>query len=95
MADQTSLWRAAVRPRMIGLLVLFLAAAAVCARLGVWQLERAEIRGASAAAREAERVLTADPVPLADVLVPGRTFTGDMVARKVEATGTFDDPRLL
>ena len=80
---------------MIGLLVLLLAAAAVCARLGVWQLERAEVRGAASAEREAERVLTADPVPLADVLVPGQTFTGEMVARKVEATGTFDDARTL
>lgn len=95
MADQTPLWRAAVRPRMLGLLVLLLAAAAACARLGVWQLERAEIRGASSAAREAEQVLTADPVPLADVLVPGQTFTGEMVARKVEVTGAFDDARTL
>lgn len=89
------LWRAAVRPRMLALLVLFLAAAAVCGRLGAWQLERAEVRGAAAAEREAERVLTADPVPLADVLLPGGTFTGEMVARKVVVTGTYDDAATL
>lgn len=96
MADTpTSLWRAAVRPRMLALLVLLLAAAAVCARLGVWQLERAEVRGAASAAREAERVLTADPEPLTDVLAPGDAFVADMVARKVVAQGAYDDDATL
>jgi len=80
---------------MLGLLVLLLAAAAVCARLGVWQLERAEVRGAASAAREAERVLTADPEPLADLLAPGQTFVGDLVARKAVVTGTYDDDATL
>ncbi|GIG39063.1 SURF1 family protein [Cellulomonas phragmiteti] len=92
MADTpTTLWRAAVRPRMLGLLVVLLAAAAVCARLGVWQLERAEVRGAASAEREAARVLTAQPEPLADLLAPGQTFVGDLVARKAVVTGTYDD----
>ena len=91
----TTLWRAAVRPRMLGLLVVLLAAAAVCGRLGAWQLERAEVRGAASAAREAARVVTADPEPLADLLVPGQTFAGDLVARKVVVTGTFDDDETL
>lgn len=92
MADErTSLWRAALRPRMLGLLVLFLAAAAACARLGVWQLERAEVRGAAAAERAARQVITADPEPLADLIAPGETFTGDLVARKAVVAGTFDD----
>lgn len=88
---ETSLWRAAVRPRMLGLLVLLLAAAAVCGRLGAWQLERAEVRGAAAAQREAARVVTADPEPLADLLAPGQTFVGDLVARKALVSGTYDD----
>ncbi|WP_223305135.1 SURF1 family protein [Cellulomonas sp. B6] len=92
---ETSLWRAAVRPRMLGLLVLLLAAAAVCGRLGAWQLERAEVRGAAAAQREAERVVTADPEPLADLLAPGQTFLGDLVARKAVVTGTYDDDATL
>ncbi|UZN02169.1 SURF1 family protein [Cellulomonas sp. S1-8] len=96
MADTpTSLLRAAVRPRMLGLLVVLLAAAAVCARLGVWQLERAEVRGAASAEREAARVVTADPDPLADLLAPGQTFAGDLVARKAVVTGTYDDDATL
>ena len=96
MADTpTSLWRAAVRPRMLGLLVVLLAAAAVCARLGVWQLERAEVRGAASAEREAERILTADPEPLADLLAPGETFVGELVAAKAVVTGTYDDAATL
>src|SRR5690606_7132454 len=89
----TSLWRAALRPRMLGLLVVFLAAAAVCGRLGAWQLERAEVRGAASAEREAARGLTAEP--LADLLAPGQTFAGDLVARKVVVTGTYDDDETL
>lgn len=87
---QTSWWRAALRPRMLGLLVVLLAAAAVCARLGVWQLERAEIRGASAEERRLAQIADAPPEDLAAVLPAGASFTGDMVARKVEATGTYD-----
>ncbi|MCC2312713.1 SURF1 family protein [Cellulomonas xiejunii] len=96
MADTpTSLWRAAVRPRMLVLLVVFLAAAAVCGRLGAWQLERADVRGAAAAEREAQRVVSADPVDLADLLAPGDTFVGDLVARKAVVTGTYDDDATL
>ncbi|MBF0689516.1 MAG: SURF1 family protein [Cellulomonas sp.] len=91
----TSLWRAALRPRMLGLLLVFLAAAAVCGRLGAWQLERADVRGAAAAEREAERVVSADPEPLAELLAPGETFVGDLVARKAVVTGTYDDDATL
>ncbi|MFS0704488.1 SURF1 family protein, partial [Cellulomonas sp. 179-A 9B4 NHS] len=96
MADApTSVWRAAVRPRMLGLLVLLLAAAAVCGRLGAWQLERAEVRGAAAEERRAAETAAAEPVPLADVLVPGASVTGEMVARKVVVTGTWEAGTLL
>ncbi len=96
MADApTSVWRAAVRPRMLGLLVLLLAAAAVCGRLGAWQLERAEVRGAAAEERRAAEIAAARPVPLDDVLVPGASVTGEMVARKVVATGTWEPGTLL
>ncbi|WP_246036686.1 SURF1 family protein [Cellulomonas telluris] len=91
MADApTSLWRAAVRPRMLGLLVLLLAAAAVCGRLGAWQLERAEVRGHAAEERRAEQIAAAEPVPLDEVLRPGESVTGEMVARKVVVTGTWE-----
>jgi cytochrome oxidase assembly protein ShyY1 len=75
---------------MIGLLVLFLAIAAVCARLGAWQLERAEVRGAAAQAAKLAEVEAAAPVPVADVLLPQETFDGALVGRRVEATGTYD-----
>ena len=40
---------------------------AVCARLGVWQLDRAEIRGAAAAQAALEETEAATPVPIDDV----------------------------
>lgn len=82
--------RAAVRPRMLLLLVLLLAAAALCARLGVWQLDRAQVHGAAAAARHTAELVAAPAVPLADELAPQTTFTGDLVGRKVSVTGTYD-----
>jgi cytochrome oxidase assembly protein ShyY1 len=84
--------RAAVRPRMLALLVLMLAAAAVCARLGVWQLERAHVRAQGdepVAARETT-------VPLGDVLQPQTSFRGDLVDRRVAVSGTYEaDGQLL
>jgi cytochrome oxidase assembly protein ShyY1 len=87
---QTTLLRAAVRPRMIALLVLFLAAATVCGMLGAWQLDRAQVRGAKAEDRHVAELVAAPPVPLADVLTPQTSFRGDMVSRKVTVTGTYD-----
>ncbi|GIG19414.1 SURF1-like protein [Cellulomonas chitinilytica] len=87
---QTTLLRAAVRPRMIVLLVVLLAAAAVCARLGAWQLDRAQVRGAKAEDRHVAALVAAPPVPLGDVLTPQTSFRGDMVSRKVTVTGAYD-----
>lgn len=86
--------RTARSPRMIALLVLLLAVAAVTARLGMWQLDRAQIRGE---AREAERVaeLAADAVPLADVLGPQESFRGELVGQRVTVEGRFDTETLL
>lgn len=88
--EPTTAVRAALRPRMIGLLVLLLAAAAVCGRLGVWQLDRAQERGAQNERTAQAQRLAAPPVPLAEVLAPQTSFTADMVGRRVEAVGTFD-----
>jgi len=82
--------RAAVRPRMLVILVLLLAAAAVCARLGVWQLDRAQVRGASAEERHTAALVAAAPVPLGTVFQPQTSFTGPLVGRKVSVTGTYD-----
>lgn len=86
----TTMLRAALRPRMLVILVLLLAAAAVCARLGVWQLDRAQVRGASAEARHTAALAAAPPVPLASVFQPQTSFTGPLVGRKVAVTGTYD-----
>src|SRR5690554_3901927 len=62
--------RTACSPRMLLLLVLLLGAAAVCARLGIWQLDRAELRGEAAAKAEQTELVDAPPEPLVDVLAP-------------------------
>ncbi|WP_426592969.1 SURF1 family protein [Cellulomonas sp. McL0617] len=86
----TTMLRAALRPRMLVILVLLLAAAALCARLGVWQLDRAQVRGASAEARHTAELVAAAPVPLDTVFRPQTSFTGALVGRKVAVTGTYD-----
>lgn len=93
---RVSLWRVARTPRMIALLVVLLAAAAVCGRLGAWQLERAEVRGAAAQAQRLAEVEAQEPVPLEDVLAPQSAFDGALVGRRVEATGRYEaDGQLL
>jgi cytochrome oxidase assembly protein ShyY1 len=80
---------------MLGLLVVLLAIAAVCARLGVWQLDRAQ--------RDAEPSVPSGPTepadveaaPLADVLAPQATFTGSADGRFVEARGRFGADEVL
>lgn len=96
LGPRRSLWEVARTPRMIGLLILFLAAAAVCARLGIWQLDRAEIRGAAAAQAALEQTEAATPVPIDDLLAPQSSFDGALVGRRVIATGTYEpDGQLL
>ena len=79
---------------MLVLLVVLLAAAAVCARLGAWQLDRAQARGAQAeqvASREG-----APATPLDHVLAPQTSFGGDLLGRAVTVTGTYEpDGQLL
>ncbi len=88
--ESTSFWAAARRPRMLGLLIVLLLAAAVCARLGVWQLGRAYERGDQAAARQVAARESAAPVPLAAVLAPQTAFPADLVGRQVVATGRWE-----
>lgn len=88
--EPTTMLRAAVRPRMLGVLVLLLLAAAVCGRLGAWQLDRAHVRGAAAEERRTEQLEGAAPRALSDVLRPQQPFTGATAGRKVAVTGTFD-----
>lgn len=80
---------------MLGLLLLLLAAAAVFGRLGAWQLDRADLRGAAEARERAAAVEAADPVPLAEALAPQAAFSGNAVGRKVEVRGTYEADQLL
>lgn len=82
--------RAAVRPRMLVLLVVLLTAAAVCARLGAWQLERSQARSEQAAQAELAASERRAPADLADVLAPQTSFTGDLVGREVRASGVYE-----
>ncbi len=80
---------------MLVLLVILLSAAGVCARLGVWQLDRAVQRGELAAAAAAAEASTADPLALTEVLAPQTSFPSGLVAHTVTASGTFEDGQLL
>lgn len=75
---------------MLVLLVVLLAAAAVCARLGVWQLDRAQLRGALAEERALSTREAAPPAPIDDVLEPQTTFGGDLLGRPVTVTGNYE-----
>lgn len=91
--DRLPYGRTARSPRMLGILLVLLAIAAVCARLGVWQLDRAQESARQAEAAEAAEA--ADAVPLADVLAPQATFTGAADRRLVVAQGRFDAGEVL
>lgn len=94
-AAAPSYLRTATTPRMLLLLLLLLGAAAVCAGLGMWQLDRAQERGA-ANERAREAALAQAPTdPLSQVLDPQTAFSGDLVGRKVTTTGRFGADELL
>lgn len=82
--------RTAFAPRMLLMLVLFLAAATVCARLGVWQIDRAQERGAMSAKHEAEEAALERPTELGEVLAPQTGFPGALVGKQVRVTGEFE-----
>ncbi|MDT0166093.1 SURF1 family protein [Actinotalea sp. AC32] len=88
-------WRVALTPRMVGLLLLFLGVAAVCGRLGVWQLDRAVERSEQNAAVRAAELESSPGDPLGEVLAPQQTFAGELVGRKVEVSGRFEGQTLL
>ncbi|NOV96324.1 SURF1 family protein [Isoptericola halotolerans] len=90
-------FRAVARqPRMITILLIFLAAAAVCGRLGVWQIDRAYERANLAAEQEAAEAAVAAPVAIGELLAPQASFPGELVGREVAVTGTYEpDGQLL
>jgi len=85
-----SFWAVARQPRVVGLLVLFLLAAAVCARLGVWQLDRAQQRAELAAQQEAAELEAAGPEGVGELLPPQSSFPGELVGRQAWVEGEYD-----
>lgn len=76
--------RTALRPRMLGLLALMVAATLVCGLLATWQWDRAH-----------RALTTRDAAPqelgqVQDVLEVGGAVTNDMVGDLVDARGSFD-----
>jgi cytochrome oxidase assembly protein ShyY1 len=82
-------------PRMLLVLALLLIVAAVCARLGMWQLERAQLRGDAVAAERAAELAAQLPADLRDLLAPRTSFRGDLVGQPVVVSGEFGADELL
>lgn len=83
-------WKVAIRPRMLALLLLLLFAAAVCARLGVWQFDRAHERADLAAHQRALEVDSAAPEGLGAALRPQAALAGELVGRRVWVEGDYE-----
>lgn len=84
--------RTALKPRWLALLALVLVAAAVMARLGEWQLDRARQKG------EQDRVAQARAraaVPLTSILPPRTAFPAADADRRVTVRGRWDTARQL
>lgn len=77
---------------MIVTLLVILAAAAVCVRLGAWQLDRAVARAEQGRAAELAAREEAPPVPISDITEPQTPFTQEMVGRRVQVAGTYIGP---
>ncbi|MCM3660748.1 SURF1 family protein [Georgenia satyanarayanai] len=89
-ADARDWLRAATTRRMLVLLLLVVVVAAVCTRLGFWQLDRAGIRGQEAARIEREELMAAPAAPIAEVLAPQSAFGVEHFGRRVSLEGSFD-----
>lgn len=82
-------FRAGTRLRLLGILVLLLAGAALCIRLGAWQLDRAHERSAESTSAEEAALAQAEPEPLSSVVTPQVSFTQNMVGDHVELSGHY------
>ena len=74
--------------RWIGFAVFVVVLAAICVRLGFWQIHRLDHRLDENAV--ITRHLAADPVPLSRVLSPGEEVDDRSEWTRVRATGTYD-----
>ncbi len=81
-------YRFLLSARWIGFAVFVLVLAAVCTRLGLWQIHRLEHR------LDQNKVITAhlkaEPVELTQVLEPGDEVDDESEFTRVRATGTYD-----
>ncbi|MEG3615854.1 SURF1 family protein [Isoptericola haloaureus] len=85
-----SFWAVARQPRMLVVLLLLLLAAAVCGRLGVWQIDRAYERASLAAEQEAAEQAAAGPASLGELLPPQSALPGELVGREAWVSGTYE-----
>lgn len=88
--SRAGFWAVARSPRMIGFLLLFLLAAGVCGRLGVWQLDRAYERAELAEQHEITEAEAAGPEGLGVLLPPQSTFPGELVGRQAWVEGEYE-----
>jgi len=75
---------------MLVVLVLLLGLAAVCVRLGVWQLDRAQLRGQQVERQQVAEHDAAGPERIGDLLAPQVPFRSELVGRRVAVTGTYE-----
>jgi cytochrome oxidase assembly protein ShyY1 len=80
----------ALSPQKIVLLIVFLAAAFVFARLGIWQLERAYERANLAQQHELAEAAAQEPSLLGEVLAPQAPFPGSLVGQRVSVSGIYE-----
>ena len=78
-----------LRPGLLGLHVLAVAAVGLCVVMGLWQLGIYEGRQGDAQDGAGQQV-----VPLADVWQPGEAFTSDLKDQRVSLEGRFADEDL-
>ena len=83
-------WRVLARPRMVVLLLIALAVALGCLRLGLWQWHRATERADAAAVHTAAQAAGVAPSGVGTVVAPQAPVPGDEIGRSVWATGTYE-----
>ncbi|PFG42280.1 cytochrome oxidase assembly protein ShyY1 [Isoptericola jiangsuensis] len=75
---------------MLAILLLLLAAALVCGRLGVWQIDRAYERANLAAQQEAAEAAATGPAALGELVAPQASFPGELVGRQTWVEGEWE-----
>lgn len=82
-------FRAGTSLRLLGILLLLAAGAALCIRLGAWQIDRAYESADDATAAEQADLANAEPEPLSTIVTPQTSFTQNMVGMHVQLRGHY------